>query len=88
MTRLLTAAPALLYAAALLVLLVPAGLHVARTWRRHPAPTEEETRHVEQQLLTARQELDAACCVCSWVSRGTRHDTHCTNPASQKAPRD
>ncbi|MEW2636433.1 hypothetical protein AB0903_33555 [Streptomyces sp. NPDC048389] len=76
--RLLAAAPALLYGAALLVLLLPPCLHAARTWRRHPAPTKEQTRHVEQQQLTARQELDAACCVCSWVSHGTRHDTHCT----------
>jgi hypothetical protein len=76
----------ILTAAAVLVLLIPAGLHIARTWHR-PAPTEDEVRHVEQQLLTARQELDAACCVCSWVSRGTRHDTHCTNPATQEAPR-
>jgi hypothetical protein len=76
-TRLATATPALLYGAALLVVLIPACLHMARTWRPRPAPTEDETRHLEQQLLTARQELDAACCVCSWVSHGTRHEPNC-----------
>ncbi|MEW2631809.1 hypothetical protein AB0903_09150 [Streptomyces sp. NPDC048389] len=77
----MTATPALPYAAALLVLLIPAGVHIARTWRRHPTPTGDETRYVEEQLLTARQELDAACCICFWVSRGTRHDTDCTKEA-------